>query len=72
VITGADTFWVEGSPLEGRRVPMGWRSLDLPGKRAALVRAGLARDLRSAASLMGRHAAACRKYRAAIRGALRS
>ncbi|MFK5920936.1 MAG: hypothetical protein QM496_02050 [Verrucomicrobiota bacterium] len=68
---GGEKFWTEGSPLEGKAVPPGWRMLSLFGKRAALVSVGYAANLGAAASLLGRHAAAVKRSRIAIKSALR-
>lgn len=62
-------FDAPGSPLHGKIRPADWPGMAFPAKCEALVRAGLARDFRHAAQLMGRHAAVVRKARARARGA---
>lgn len=58
-----DRFTAEGSPLQGKRVPMDWTRLDDCAKRRALVSYGYARDYGHACRLMGQHAAAVTRER---------
>lgn len=61
-------FRCEGSPLDGKLIPMGWSGLTFRGKAQALVKTGLARDWDVALGLLGQHAGAigrARKARAA-------
>lgn len=61
-------FRCEGSPLDGKRIPMGWSGMTFQGKAQALVKTGLARDWDAALGLLGQHAGAigrARKARAA-------
>ncbi|HRQ87530.1 MAG TPA: hypothetical protein PLA50_01960 [Bacteroidia bacterium] len=59
----AGRFQVNGSPLDGLRVPQDWRAMDATGKRKALVDYGYATDFRHACRLMGQHAAAVMRRR---------
>lgn len=65
-----ERFHVPDSPLEGRVVPSDWNRLDLGGKREALLRCGIARSYAQAARMMGKHAAAVKRYRAELRSAM--
>jgi hypothetical protein len=60
----SDCFWMPGSPLHGKKVPPAWDRLDLNGKKQVLVERGFASDWSSASSLLGKHAASVRKFRA--------
>lgn len=61
---GSGGRWmVPGSPLDGRRVPMDWNSMDSRGQRSALVSYGYARSFEEACRVMGRHAAATMRAR---------
>lgn len=64
----ADRFFKMGSPLDGKRIPYNWKSLDLVAKRKVLVERGIARNYSDACSILARHGAAARRYRKAQRG----
>lgn len=53
-------FGCEGSPLDGRLIPHGWKELSFNGKVWAIVRNGWASDWSKAASIMAAHSAAVR------------
>ncbi|MGE0412042.1 MAG: hypothetical protein AB7I98_03775 [Verrucomicrobiales bacterium] len=53
-------FGCEGSPLNGRLIPLGWKELSFQGKVWAIVRNGWAADWAKASSIMAAHSAAVR------------
>ena len=62
-MSGTNRFTAEGSPLDGKRVPLDWKRLDKCGKRRALVDYSYARDYRHACKIMGLHSAAVTRER---------
>ena len=65
-MSGSNRFYAPGSPLHGRRVPMDWGHMDVPGQRRALMDYGYAPDFKAACRMMGLHAAAvvrCRRLK---------
>ena len=60
-MVSAKRFFTPGSPLEGKAVPRDWFSMDVNGKRQALISYGYARDWNQASAFLSGHANAVRQ-----------
>lgn len=67
-VAAATHFRCAGSPLDGKRIPLGWGGLTLQGKALALVKVGYAPHWTAALGLLGQHAGAIGRARKAERG----
>lgn len=55
-------FSADKSPLQGKPIPLDWKTMDPTAKRRALVSYGYARDYEHACRLMGQHGAALQRW----------